>query len=165
LEGEITYKELQAALKRSKNNKSPGMDGYTSEFDQKNWKNIGYFLLRSINAGYRRGQLSVSQLYGIITCIPKPGKPRSLLGNWRPITLLNTSYKQASSCIAERIKLVLDKIIHDDQKGFIPGRFIGENTRLIYDIMHETEINDIPGLLMLIDFEKAFDSRFLGNLS
>jgi hypothetical protein len=121
-------------------------------------KNIGHFLLISINAGYRKGQLSVSQLYEIITCIRKPGKPGSLLGNWRPIKLLNTSYKLASSCIAERIKLVLDKIIHDDQKGFIPGRFIGENTRLIYDIMHEIEINHIPGLLMLIDFEKALDS-------
>jgi hypothetical protein len=90
LEGEITYKELLAALKRSKNNKSPGMDGYTAEFYKFFWKNIGDFLLRSINAGYRRGQLSVSQLYGIITCIPKPGKPRSQLANWRPITLLNT---------------------------------------------------------------------------
>lgn len=35
---------------------------------------------------------------------------------------------------------------------------MGENIRLVYDIMHFTEYNDIPGLLMLIDFEKAFDS-------
>ena len=37
-------------------------------------------------------------------------------------------------------------------------RFIGENIRLLYDIMMYTDINDIPGLLLLIDFEKAFDS-------
>jgi hypothetical protein len=134
------------------------MDGYSSEFYKFFWKDIGKFFLRSINAGYRKEHLTASQLYGIITCIPKPGKPRSSLGNWRPITLLNTSYKLAASCIAERIKVVLDKIIHEDQKCFVPGRFIGENTRLIYDIMYETEINDIPGLLMMIDFEKAFDS-------
>ena len=36
--------------------------------------------------------------------------------------------------------------------------YIGENTRLIYDIMDFTEENDIPGLLLFIDFEKAFDS-------
>ena len=41
------------------------------------------------------------------------------------------------------------------------GRFIGENIRLLYDIMKYTDINDIPGLLLLIDFEKAFDSIFL----
>ena len=31
-------------------------------------------------------------------------------------------------------------------------------TRLIYDTMHFTEYNKIPGLIMLVDFEKAFDS-------
>jgi hypothetical protein len=39
--------------------------------------------------------------------------------------------------------------------GFIPGRYIDENTRLIYDILHFTEEQDIPGILLLI-FEKAF---------
>ena len=38
------------------------------------------------------------------------------------------------------------------------NRFIGENTRLIYDIIHYANSNQIPGLLMLIDFQKAFDS-------
>ena len=67
-------------------------------------------------------------------------------------------YKIASGCIAERIKLFLDKLIHKDQTGFIKGRFTGENIRLIYGIMHYTESNDVPGLLMLFDFEKAFDT-------
>ena len=40
----------------------------------------------------------------------------------------------------------------------MPGRFIGESTRLIYDIMHYSEEAQIPGLLILIDFQKAFDS-------
>jgi exonuclease III len=157
-EGPITYTELLASLKRAKNNKSPGMDGYTIEFYKFFWRDIGHFLLRSINEGYAKGSLSSSQKQGIITCIPKPGKPRNNLKNWRPITLLNTVYKLASSCIAERIKSSLDSIIHETQKGFIPGRFVGENTRLIFDIMHETEKQNIPGLLMMVDFEKAFDS-------
>ena len=54
--------------------------------------------------------------------------------------------------------MVLDKIISKDQTGFIKGRYIGENTRLIYDIMQYTETHNIPGLLVLVDFEKAFDS-------
>ena len=36
--------------------------------------------------------------------------------------------------------------------------FKGENTRLLYDIMQITEDKNIPGMLMLYDFEKAFDS-------
>ena len=42
--------------------------------------------------------------------------------------------------------------------GFIKDHFIGESTRLIYDIMAYTDIENIDGILMLIDYEKAFDS-------
>ena len=52
----------------------------------------------------------------------------------------------------------MDKLISNDQTGFISGRYIGENTRLIYDVMHYAEEYNIPGLLLIIDFEKAFDS-------
>jgi hypothetical protein len=34
---------------------------------------------------------------------------------------------------------------------------MGENTRLLYDLMHYLEENDMDGLL-LVDFEKAFVS-------
>lgn len=53
---------------------------------------------------------------------------------------------------------VLDTIISPDQTGFILGRYIGENTRLIYDLMQYTEENDIPGVLFMIYFEKAVDT-------
>jgi hypothetical protein len=72
--------------------------------------------------------------------------------------LLNTIYKIWSECIANWIKIYLDKLINNDQTGFIKGRFIGENVRLIYDIMQYTEENNISGLLLLVDFEKALDS-------
>lgn len=103
-------------------------------------------------------QFSEPNKLAIITCIPKDGKSKQFLENWRPISLLNVIYKIASGWIAERIKKILDKLISKDQTGFIKGRFIGENIRIIYDVMKYTERNSIPGLLMLIDFEKAFDS-------
>ena len=71
--------------------------------------------------------------------------------------MLDTVYKIASGAIVNRLKQVIDKIIKKDQTGFLKG-YIGENTRLIYDLMNYTEQNNIPGLLLLIDFEKAFDS-------
>ena len=63
-----------------------------------------------------------------------------------------------SSVIASRIKRVLGKHIHDDQKWFLQGRYIGENTRLVYDILFETKMSNIPGMILSIDFEKAFDT-------
>jgi hypothetical protein len=56
------------------------------------------------------------------------------------------------------LKRLLETLIDLDQTGFISGRYIGDNIRLIYDMLQFTEENDIPGLLLLIDFEKAFDS-------
>ena len=94
----------------------------------------------------------------VISCIPKGNKSRRLLKNWRPISLLSVVYKIISSAIANRIKTVLDNLVSKTQTGFVAGRFIGENSSLIYDILHYTKQENIPGVLMLIDFEKAFHS-------
>ena len=158
LEGEITYLEISTALKNMKNGKSPGNDGFTTEFFKFFWPDLGMFILKSTNYGYRTGSLSVTQKQGIITCIPKPNKSRYYLKNWRPISLLNVIYKLAFSVIANRLKTILDQVVHEDQKGFISGRFIGENIRLIHDILYETKNQNIPGLLLSIDFQQAFDS-------
>jgi hypothetical protein len=141
-----------------KTDKSPGSDGVTVEFFKFFWADLGHFIVKAINYSYNVGEMSNVQKLGIITCIPKPNKPKQFLKNWRPITLLNCIYKIAAGCIANRFKIVLDKIINNDQTGFIKGRYIGENIRLVYDIMQYTETHFIPGLLILVDFEKAFDS-------
>ena len=158
LEGTLTLQELTNALRNMKNNKSPGTDGYSCEFFKVFWNRLGSFVLRSINHSYEIGELSLVQKQGIITLLPKENKSRQKLANYRPICLLNTIYKIASASIANRIKTVLDKLIHKKQSGFISGRYIGDNTRLLYDLMQFVDENNIPGLLLLIDFEKAFDS-------
>ena len=53
---------------------------------------------------------------------------------------------------------MLPKLISHDQTGFIKDRFIGENLRLVDSVIKYTAAKDIPGLLLFLDFEKAFDS-------
>ena len=158
LEGEITFEEAGKALKAMKHFKSPGTDGFTVEFFKMFWGKLGILVVRSLNAGFRKGELSCVQKEGIITCIPKGDKARDLIKNWRPISLLNVIYKIGSTVIANRIKLVLPTLINEDQTGFISKRFIGDNIRLIYDLIAYLEKNKKPGLLLNVDFEKAFDS-------
>lgn len=158
LEGPLNINEAFEVVKNMKNNKSPGLDGFTAEFFKFFWDYLKYFLVRSVNYAFLNGNMSYTQKLGVIALIPKGNKDRHFLRNWRPISLLNVLYKIASSCIANRIKKILPFLIHESQKGFMSGRFIGENIRLLYDIMLYTDINDIPGLLLLIDFQKAFDS-------
>ena len=52
----------------------------------------------------------------------------------------------------------MPQLIEDDQTGYITGRFIGSNIRLVEDIIILTSMNKITGILLIIDFEKAFDS-------
>ena len=103
-------------------------------------------------------QFSVSQRRGIIKVIPKKDADPRFVKNWRPITLLNTDYKIAGKAIANRLKIVIPKIVNNDQTGFIKGRFIGENIRLIEGIINYTATQNIPGRLLFLDFEKAFDT-------
>ena len=110
------------------------------------------------NACFEKGKLSTTLRQGIITCLPKGTKERYLLKNWRPISLLCVTYKLASGVIASRLKAHLDKTISKTQRGFVSGRQISDCTRLVYDIIEVAENKNIPGLLLLIDFQKAFDS-------
>ena len=104
LEGNIRKEEAATALLHMKNNKSPGSDGFTAEFYKFFWKDVCDFFIRSINYSFNKGELSITQKEGLITCIPKGNKDKQFLKNWRPISLLNVSYKIVSACIANRIK-------------------------------------------------------------
>ena len=153
IEGEITYLEATSFLKKMQNNKSPGSDGFTTEFFKFFWSDLGWFVVKSINFGFLNGQLSQTQREGVITCVPKGNKSRKYIKNWRPISLLNVTYKIASGCIASRIKTILPSIIDLDQSGFMSERFIGDNIRLVYDILNFSNEHKINGILLLIDFE------------
>lgn len=158
MEQDISVEECFTFLKNMKKNKSPGSDGYTVEFYLHFWNDLKHYMVRSFRESFQQDLLTESQRLGIITCLPKPGKPRQFIKNWRPVTLLNIDYKIISGVISNRIKKHLDNLISNCQKGFIAGRQIGECTRLISDIINKLKKINKPGILLMIDFEKAFDS-------
>ena len=158
IEGDISVTECFNVLKEMKNNKSPGSDGFSKEFYMHFWEELKFIMVRSFKQSFNEGVLSDSQKLGVITCLPKPGKEREYIKNWRPVTLLNVDYKIISGVIANRIKIFLDSLISESQKGFIKGRQIGECTRLISDVIYHLKKHNKAGILLLIDFTKAFDS-------
>ena len=66
--------------------------------------------------------------------------------------------KKSAKAIAYRIKTVLPKMINNGQTRFMKRRLIGENIRLIDGIIQYATQHNVLGLLLFIDFEKAFDS-------
>ena len=91
--------------------------------------------VRALNWGFRKGELSCTPREGIIIFIPKEGKRRDLIKNCRPMSLLNVVYKIGSAVTANRIKTMLPELINEDQTGFKSGKYIGDNLRLIYDMI------------------------------
>ena len=71
-----------------------------------------------------------------------------MIKNWRPISLLNVVYKIGSAAIANRIKTMSPELINEGQTGFMSGRHIGNNLRLIYDMTAYLKEKNLPGLLL-----------------
>ncbi len=114
-------------------------------------------MLITIHNIFDDNTVPASQRYGIVTIIPKAGKDNTLIQNCHPLTLLNTLYKLISSILSFRLKHVLSRIIGLHQRAYIPGRFIGEVTRNVYDAFSLAKQQNNPGLAVMVDFEKAFD--------
>lgn len=93
---------------------------------------------------------------------PKGDKDRRLIGNWRPLTVLETLYELTLAILANRMKPTLDIIIGSSQMAYLPGRFISECTRNAYDLLIHAKENKLPVMLLLLVFEKAFDSVYFG---
>ena len=128
------------------------------EFYKIFWPLISEPFIKCVNECFENKELSSSQKQAVITLIEKKGKDRTLLENWRPISLLNVDTKIMSKVIASRLKKVLPNVIHHNQTGFINDRYIGEAVRSIFDIMEFPLKENIPGIMIFLDFQKAFDS-------
>ena len=155
---DITAEECEKVLLTFKNDKSPGNDGLTYEFYKTFWTFIYKPLIDCYEYAYIHNELSTSQKQGIITLLEKTGKDRMNLKNWRPISLLNFDYKLLTKLLSVRVQKYLPGLIHPNQAGFVKGRFIGDAIRIIQDLIEYTDKKNLPGILLFIDFEKAFDT-------
>ena len=158
LDQPLTLEELGAALKQMKNGKSPGCDGLPCEFYKMFWGRLGKELWEALIDSHERGILYVTARRGIISLIPKKAKNPNYIKSWRPLTLLNVCHKILTKAIATRISGVLKDIIGKQQVGYVPGRFIGMNIRKLIDTLIYLEREDMPAVLICVDFMKCFDT-------
>ena len=156
-EGKVSVLECEQALKGMKNNKSPGYDGLTVEFYKTFWQDLSDLMINSFNESFHDGKLSEMQNTSVLSLIHKKNE-RTYLKNYRPISLTNVDYRILAFALSMRLQKVITKIISTEQTGYIKKRFIGTNIRAILDVCENIEANNSAGILLLLDFEKAFDS-------
>ncbi|XP_059067540.1 uncharacterized protein LOC131858343 [Cryptomeria japonica] len=152
----IFVDEIIGAIKSLKDDKAPGPDGFSVEFYKANISWISKDLLDIYNEAMRVGTLSSKINRGIIMLLPKDGD-KTLIRNWRPITLLNVSYKILAKILAIRLVHILTKIVSATQTGFIKGRYILENLITAWEAMDWATCSHQNVALLLLDFKKAYD--------
>ena len=119
------------ALKEMSNDKSPGLDGFTTNFYKFFWTDIKHIVFESFKYSLQHGKLSKTPKRGVLSLIPKNSKDTRYLKSWRPVSLLATDYKVLAKSLATRLQKVIPNLINPDQVGYIKGRHIGQNIRFI----------------------------------
>ena len=157
-EKDISIDDLKNSLYSMQKGKTPGNDGFTTDFYIHFWDDVKTIFYESVKYSFQVGFLSTSQRQAIIKLLEKRDKDKRFIGNWRPISLLNVDAKIISKCVATRLSPVLPTIISCDQTAYVKGRFIGESARLISDILEVTDTEQLEGYMLTADLEKAFDS-------
>ena len=157
-EGPLTELELHAALFSLKNGTSPGPAGYTAEFYKCFWQELKLVVVRALQEIQNTGMTRADFKNSVTILIPKRDKDPRYINNLRPISLLDVPYKIFTKAIAVRLGRVIKICIDGDQTGFIKGRYIGENIRLILDVMEHCNEHGKLGLLLACDFRKAYDT-------
>ena len=88
---------------------------------------------------------------GVINMIPKQQKDTKFLKHLRPITLLQSDYKIIEKTIANWLEPAMNQIINCDQRGFMKGRRICTNIRMIFELMHHAADEQLDAIILQLD--------------
>jgi exodeoxyribonuclease III len=156
---ELPEDEILAALKSLNNSSAPGLSGLTTSFIKFFWSKLKGMLVNSLRSAYSKGEMSISQKKAVITLIYKEkGLPRDELKNYRPISILEIDYKILAKLLAFRLAKVIQTLVNEDQVGFIKNRQSSTIIRLIDDVIEYLKEENKPGILLALDYSRAFDS-------
>jgi hypothetical protein len=135
LDKEYTAEEVKKALFDMAPSKAPGVDGFTAGFYQRHWDVLGNDISHAVLEFLNGGELPVGLNDTAITLIPKVRIPQKI-SQFRPIALCPVLYKIAVKVVANRLRLILDEIIGEEQSAFVPGRLITDNVLVAYESIH-----------------------------
>ena len=94
--------------------------------------------------------------YAMITLIPTEPEAKNLK-KFRPISLINCSFKLFSKLLNNRLIGVADRLIASNQTVFIKGRYILESVVAAHEVIHEVHKQKDAGVILKLDYEKAYD--------
>jgi hypothetical protein len=137
-------------------NKEPGPDGFPAEFYQTFWDTIKSDLLDLFNV-LHAGQLELFRLnFGEVILLPKVNQAERIQ-QFRPICLLNGSFKIFMKVATIRLNTVADHVVRPLQTAFMQGRNILDGVVILHKAVHKLHAKKLNGVILKLDFEKAYD--------
>lgn len=160
LDRDISIEEIRFAIKNTKNHKATGTDQIGYEFYKALPGNWLVFLKEFFNKILQTQETPEGWSEILLTMLHKKGDT-SILGNYRPIALVNCLAKIFTGILKKRLdKWLIDhKIICEEQAGFRQGRGCRDNI-FILDTLIKSNLAKKGGKLFVafIDFVSAFPS-------
>ena len=149
--------EILKAVNSLKNNAS-GESGLTSQMFKAIVSNNQTFqLLRSIILDFWENELPPDQWEtGLLKITPKKGD-LSQPGNYRGIMLLEVAYKTIAKIFHSRLVPIAEKLDHEPQSGFRPGRGCGDAVFTVKLAMKKRREHCNETWIIFLDLVKAFD--------
>ena len=155
----FTVEEIRSAIRRLKNNKSPGSDGLVVELLKCAPEEIYQLIADIYNEMAATGDHPKELIEGLLCALQKPGKKKGPLENLRPIILLSVLRKILAVCMIDRIGERVDKEIPPTQAAYRRGRSTTEHVFATKMIIERTiSARNETVYLILLDMSKAFDS-------
>jgi hypothetical protein len=153
---EFEEKETKEALFQMEKNKVGGPDNIPTKIYKVSWDIIKKDIIDMFKDPHNE-KLDVSRLnYGIITLIPKK-KDAVKIQQYRLICLLNCLYKWITKVLNNRMEQIAHKMINEHQATFMKARNIMSGIMILHEILHETKRRNEIGIIIKLDFEKAYD--------
>ena len=162
----VTRKEVSKVLSGWKLGKSPGPDGLSynlfklmAQFKARKRRVIDLLTAYvSLHVEYNTYQVTLPRQVtkGIIKVMYKKGDPLDW-GNYRPLSMTNSLYKLVTAVINARIEPGVSEVVGKHQTGFIRGRQITDNIKLIQCLIDCAKQRGCPLFLAFLDQQKAYD--------
>jgi hypothetical protein len=127
------------------------------------WTELQADLMRFMAEFHRNGKLMKGINATFITLIPKVDNPQRL-NDFRTISLVGSLYKILAKVLANRLRLVIGKVISESQTAFVKDRQILDGILIANEAVDEARRTKKELLLFKVDFEKAYDSVDWGYL-
>uniref|UniRef100_A0A803JA29 Reverse transcriptase domain-containing protein n=1 Tax=Xenopus tropicalis TaxID=8364 RepID=A0A803JA29_XENTR len=158
LDAIITEEEVGIAIKFLKLPKTPGPDGFPALYYKKFSHILIPHLTKMFNHLLTGDKFQAQTLMASIIPIPKPDTDLTECKNYRPISILNLDVKILAKVLANRLSVILPKLIQRDQVGFVRGRQATDAIRRLILLTAWANKTKTPSLLLKLDVKKAFDS-------